>query len=597
MFLKRTVRRKDGKDHQYWSLVENRRVDGGRKVVQRHVLYLGEINSSQQAAWRKTIEIFEDGSSHGRTVALFPEERAPALADETVVRIRLDQLELRRPRQWGACWLACHLYQKLGLDTFWTERLRPSRKGTRWDHVLPTLVAYRLIDPGSEWRLHREWFDKSAMADLLGEDYRLAADDTLYRCLDRLPEHKEALFSHLQQRWKDLFAAEFDVLLYDLTSTYFESEPPFPEGDKRRFGYSRDKRSDCVQVVIALVVTPEGFPLAYEVLSGNTQDRKTLRSFLEKIPKQYGKARRVWVMDRGIPTEEVLQEMRASDPPVQYLVGTPKGHLTKLEKPLAERPWQEVREGVVVKLLPTDHECYVFAQSAARISKERAMRRRQLKWLWRRLPEIRQMKNLQRDELLMKLGAARQQAPSAWRLVALRTPGKDEEINEQTFTWRLRKNKLRQVRRREGRYLLRTNLTEEDPARLWQYYMQLTQVEEAFKNLKGDLALRPIYHQDQDRIEAHIFVSFLAYCLQVTLRRWLRDLAPGLTPRSILEKFGAVQMIDVHLPTTDGRHVILPRYTQPEKELQLLLDQLNLTLPAQPPPRLNSGGRLLPDAP
>jgi transposase len=589
MFLKRTVRRKDGKEHQYWSLVENRRVDGGKKVVQRHVLYLGEINSSQQAAWRKTIEIFEDGSSHRRTVALFPEERAPQLADEQVVRIRLDQLELRRPRQWGACWLACHLYQKLQLDTFWIQRLPPSRKGTRWDQVLQTLVAYRLIDPGSEWRLHREWFDKSAMADLLGEDYRLAVDDTLYRCLDHLHEHKEALFSHLQERWKDLFAAQFDVLLYDLTSTYFESDPPFAEDDKRRFGYSRDKRSDCVQVVIALVVTPEGFPLAYEVLPGNTQDRTTLRSFLEKIEKQYGKARRVWVMDRGIPTEEALAEMRACDPPVQYLVGTPKGHLTKLEKSLADRPWHEVREGVTVKLLPRENECYVFAQSAARISKERAMRQRQLKWLWRRLPEIRQMKKLTRDELLMKLGAARVQAPIAWRLVAVRVPTKDETINEQTFAWRLRKKKLRQVRRREGRYLLRTNLTQEDPTRLWQYYMQLTQVEEAFKNLKGDLALRPIFHQDQSRIEAHIFVSFLAYCLHVTLRRWLRDLAPGLTPRSILEKFAAVQMIDVHLPTTDGRHVILPRYTQPEKELQLLLERLHLTLPEQPPPRITSG--------
>jgi len=596
MFLKRTLRRKDGKEHQYWSLVENRRVDGGRKVVQRHVLYLGEINSSQQAAWRKTVQIFEEGSEEPRTVALFPEERAPELSDEKVVRIRLDQLELRRPRQWGACWLACHLYQKLGLDAFWIDRLRPSRKGTRWDHVLQTLVAYRLIDPGSEWRLHREWFDKSAMADLLGEDYRLAVDDTLYRCLDHLTEHKQALFSHLQQRWKDLFAAQFDVLLYDLTSTYFESDPPFPEGDKRRFGYSRDKRFDCVQVVIALVVTPEGFPLAYEVLPGNTQDRTTLRSFLEKIEQQYGKARRVWVMDRGIPSEEVLQEMRASDPPVQYLVGTPKGQLSKLEKQLAERPWQEARQGVIVKLLPQGKECYVFAQSAARISKERAMRRRQLKWLWRRLPEIRQMKKLTRDELLMKLGAARQQAPSAWRLVAVRAPGKEEEINEQTFAWRLRKKKLRQVRRREGRYLLRTNLTEQDPAKLWQYYMQLAQVEESFKNLKGDLALRPVFHQDQDRIEAHIFVSFLAYCLHVTLRRWLRDLAPGLTPRSILEKFAAVQMIDVHLPTTDGRYVVLPRYTQPERELQLLLERLNLALPEQPPPRITSSGKLAADS-
>jgi transposase len=592
MFLKESTRFKDGKEHVYWSLVENRRVDGGRKVVQRHVLYLGEINSSQQAAWRKTIELFEAGSEQPRTVALFPQERSPEVADDQIVRIRLDALELRRPRQWGACWLASVLYQKLELDVFWGERLRPSRKGTRWDHVLQTLVSYRLIDPGSEWRLHREWFDKSAMADLLGADYRLAVDDTLYRCLDQLLAHKAALFSHLQQRWKDLFAAQFDVLLYDLTSTYFESDPPFAEGDKRRFGYSRDKRFDCVQMVIALVVTPEGLPLGYEVLPGNTLDHQTLRSALEGIEKQYGKARRVWVMDRGIPTEETLTHMRRSDPPVSYLVGTPKGRLSKLEAQLAERPWHQVREGITVKLLPQEGECYVFAQSVARIDKERAMRRRQLKQLWKRLPELRHMKQLTRDALLMKLGAARQQWATAWRLVALRVPKKDEQINEQTFTWRLRKKKLRQVRRREGRYLLRTNLTEEDPTKLWQYYTQLTQVEEAFKNLKGDLALRPVYHQKEDRIEAHIFVAFLAYCLHVTLRRWLRDLAPGLTPRSALEKFAAVQMIDVHLPTTDGRHVILSRYTQPEKELQVLLHQLKLTLPEQPPPRITSAGKL-----
>jgi transposase len=592
MFLKESTRFKDGKEHRYWSLVENRRVAGGRKVVQRHVLYLGEINSSQQAAWRKTIEIFEAGSEQPRTVALFPEARSPEVADEGIVRIRLDQLELRRPRQWGACWLAQVLYQKLELDAFWGERLKPSRKGTRWEQVLQTLVSYRLLAPGSEWRLHREWFDKSAMADLLGADYRLAVDDTLYRCLDQLLAHKAALFSHLQQRWQDLFAAQFDVLLYDLTSTYFESDPPFAEGDKRRYGYSRDKRFDCVQVVIALVVTPEGFPLGYEVLPGNTLDSQTLRSALAGIEKQYGKARRVWIMDRGIPTEEVLTEMRRSDPPVSYLVGTPKGRLSKLEAQLTARPWHQVREGITVKLLPQAGECYVFAQSAARIDKERAMRRRQLKHLWQRLPELRQMKPLTRDALLMKLGAARQQWPTAWRLVALRVPKKDEAIDEQTFTWRLRKKKLRQVRRREGRYLLRTNLTEEDPAKLWQYYTQLTQVEEAFKNLKGDLALRPVYHQREDRVEAHIFVAFLSYCLHVTLHRWLRDLSPGLTPRSVLEKFAAVQMIDVHLPTTDGRHVILPRYTQPEKELQVLLHQLKLTLPEQPPPRITSAGNL-----
>jgi hypothetical protein len=536
MFLRCTNRKKAGKEHHYWSLVENKRVGGGR-VVQRHVLYLGEINDSQQEAWRKSIEIFEEGKARPTTVALFPEERIGPIADASIVRVRLDALVLRRPRQWGACWLSCQLYEKLGLDGFWAKLLPPNRKGTRWDLILQTLVSYRLISPGSEWRLHRDWFEKSAMADLLGGDFGLAELHKLYECLDLLVAHKTALFDHLVSRWKDLFNAKFDVLLYDLTSTYFESDPPFPEEDKRQFGYSRDKRSDCVQVVIALIVTPEGFPLAYEVLSGNTADKTTLREFLKKIETQYGKAERIWVMDRGIPTEEVLTEMRASDPPVRYLVGTPKGRLSQLEQKLTQRPWQKAREGVAGKLLPEAGELYVLAESRDRISKERAMRRRQLKWLWKRLGELKGME-LKRDALLLKLGAAQQRAPSAWRLIKVDAPQ-----NGAPFQFSLRKDKLRAVRKGEGRYLLRTNLAESDPARLWEFYLQLTQVEEAFKNLKGDLALRPIFHQKEGRIEAHIFVAFLAYCLHVTLGRQLRDLAPGLTPRSVLEKFAAVQMI------------------------------------------------------
>jgi transposase len=379
-----------------------------------------------------------------------------------------------------------------------------------------------------------------------------------------------------------LFNASFDVLLYDLTSTYFESHPPFPEGDKRRFGYSRDKRFDCVQVVIALVVTPEGFPLGYEVLAGNTDERATLAEWLKRIEAQYGKARRIWVMDRGIPTEEVLAQMRQSDPPVQYLVGTPKGRLTQYEQALLQKSWQEVRPGVRVKLLSQDQELYVLAESQDRVAKERSMRRRQLKWLWRRLREVQGMK-CQRDELLKKLGAAEHQAPSAWRLVNLVV-----DPQAAAFTYRLDKDKLRIVRRREGRYLLRSNLTASDPAQLWTFYLQLTQVEEAFRNLKGDLAVRPIYHQYQQRIEAHIFLAFLAYCLHVTLGRRLRDLAPGLTPRAVLEKFAAVQMLDVRIPTTDGREVVLTRYTQPERELQLLLHKLKLELPAQPPPKISA---------
>ena len=582
MYLRFARRRKDGKEHRYWSIVESRRCAGGR-VVQRPVLYLGEINDGQREAWCRQIETFDEANGRHRQLALFPAERTvPDYAKGFGVQVRLDAMELHRPRQWGACWLACHLYGQLQLDRFFAPLLPNSREGTNWQHILQTLVCYRLIDPGSEWRLHRQWFEQSAMADLLGEDYALVAKNALYRCLDKLLPHKAALFSHLRARWQDLFAAKFDVLLYDLTSTYFESPPPDDETDKRRHGYSRDKRSDCVQVVIALIVTPEGFPLGYEVLPGNTSDKTTLRDMLQKIDAQYGKANRVWVMDRGIPTEEVLAEMRAADPPVSYLVGTPKGRLSKLEKHLVTLPWQAVREGVDVKFLPQDQELYVLAQSHARINKERAMRRRKLKWLWARLKEIAAM-DLDREELLMKLGAARAKAPAAWRLVDVAVAPEGA-----AFSFTLDRDKLRQGRRREGRYLLRTNLTGKDPAELWRFYIQLVEIEAAFKTMKDDLHLRPIHHQLEHRIEAHIFVAFLAYCLHVTLRARLKPLAPGLTPRAVLDKFAAIQMLDVHFPTTDGRTLILSRYTEITADQKLLARQLKLDLPPQKPPRITA---------
>jgi transposase len=585
MFLRFNRRFKDGKEHRYWNIVESKRCAGG-KTVQRQVLYLGEINDSQREGWCRVIEAFDEEAGRHTQLALFPADRAvPEHTQGYGVQVRLEAMELHRPRQWGACWLACQLYEQLELDRFWARRLPDSREGTCWQHILQTLVCYRLIDPGSEWRLHRLWFEQSAMADLLGADYALAEKNALYRCLDKVLAHKEALFSHLRQRWQDLFGARFDVLLYDLTSTYFESAPPDDAEDKRRYGYSRDKRSDCVQVVIALIVTPEGFPLAYEVLPGNTADCTTLRAFLRKIEAQYGKADRIWVMDRGIPTEEVLAEMRQADPPISYLVGTPKGRLSKLEKALLTLPWQAVREGVDVKLLPQEQELYVLAQSRARIHKERAMRRRKLKWLWARLGQISAM-DLEREELLMKLGAARAKARAAWRLIDIEVAAEGA-----TFSFALNRKKLRQVRRREGRYLLRTNLCGKQPAQLWQFYIQLVEVEAAFKNLKDDLQLRPVYHQLERRIEAHIFVAFLAYCLHVTLRARLRPLAPGLTPRAVLDKLAAVQMLDVHFPTTDGRTLILSRYTELNPDQKLLVKHLSLDLPPQPPPRITAPGK------
>jgi transposase len=592
VFLHCHRRLKNGKEHRYWSITEKVRVRRGQ-WVQRHLLYLGEINDSQKAEWTKVISVFDAQKEQTAELALYPAGQAvPEHAAQYGVQVRLQEFALHRPRQWGACWIGCQMWEQLELDKFWGQRLANSREGTCWQHVLQTLVIYCWIDPGSEWRLHRQWFHDSAMADLLEEDFALAEKDTLYRCLDKILEHRTELFRHLRRKWEDLFQVKFEVLLYDLTSTYFESDPPFGETDKRKFGYSRDKRPDCVQIVIALVVTPEGFPLAYEVMAGNTSDKTTLRDFLKKIEDLHGKAQRIWVMDRGVPTEAVLAEMRANDPPVSYLVGTPKGRLKKYESKLMEQPWKEVREGVEVKLLAETGELYVLAQSRDRVCKERAMRRRQLKGLWKRLQELRG-KELKRDDLMLKLGAAKNLYPSAWRLVKTDIPeGKKKEVVK-NWSYTLLKDKLRQTRRREGRYLLRTNLTDEDPAKLWQFYIQLTEVEAVFKNLKDDLSLRPIFHQLEKRIEAHVFVAFQAYCLHVSLRQRLRWAAPGLTPRSVLEKFSAIQMLDVHFPTTDNRELIFRRYTQPEKDHKMILAQLKWELPPQSPPRITDKGKMV----
>jgi transposase len=541
-------------------------------------------------AWRKTIAVFEDGQVCPRQLALFPADR-PLPEDATdVVQVKLNQLQVKNPRQWGACWLFCELWRQLQLDVFWEDKLLVSRKGTRWLNVLKTLSAYQLIDPGSEWRLHRAWYARSAMGDLLGEDFGLVQKDKLYRCLDRLLEHKQALFSFLRARWQDLFNARFDVLLYDLTSTYFECDPP--EQGKRRYGYSRDKRSDCVQVVIALILTPEGFPLAYEVMPGNTKDSNTLEAFLQSIEQQYGKANRTWVMDRGIPTEATLEGMRRAYPPVAYLVGTPKGRLTQLEKHFLDVPWEKARESIEVKLLDQTGELYVLIKSAKRANKERSMRRRRLKKLWQRLEQL-QTQTLTRDQLLLKIGAAKKEAGRAYGLIDIHLPGTDEPVNGTTFTFSLRKDKLRVARRREGQYLLRSNLTSQDPAALWEQYIRLTEIEQAFRELKGDLALRPIYHQKDSRIEAHIFVAFLAYCVHVTLKQRLKARAPGLTPSAVLEKFKEIQMVDVHLPTTDGRELVLCRYTQPTQDHKILLQALRLTLSPQPPPKITSEGAMM----
>ena len=580
MYLKACKRRKNGKEHRYFTVVESRRLTGG-KVLQRQVLYLGEINDSQQAAWRKTLSVVAGRGQQPQAMSLFPDDRPVPPDALNAVRVRMSEMLLRRPRAFGDCWLACELWRQLQLDRFWGMRLPQGKEDVPWAKVLQLLVVNRLIEPGSEFRVHRHWFGRTAMDELLDVDESVAAKDRLYRCLDRLLDHKDELFRHLQSRWKDLFAVDFDVLLYDLTSTYFEGL--CQQNPKARHGYSRDGRGDCRQVVIALIVTPQGLPLAYEVMPGNTSDRATLRTFLDKIESLYGKARRTWVMDRGIPSEEVLAQMRAEG--VDYLVGTPRGQLSKLEADLAGLPWQKVRDDVEVKLLAKDGEMYVLAKSCARRQKEHAMRRRRLRAMWDGLVKLRQ-RCPSRDELLKAVTLLTHEAGRAAALVAIHLPPEGQPVTPASFRFTLRKDAFRAAWRRDGSYILRGTLRESDPAVLWQRYMLLTEIEAAFKCLKSELAIRPVHHQLEHRVEAHILVAFLGYCLMTTLKLQLSAHAPGLTPRSALEKLSAIQMVDVWLPTTDGRWLVMPRHTQPEPEQQIVLDLLGLSLPAQPPPRI-----------
>jgi transposase len=552
------------------------------------VLYLGELNDSQRRAWERSLLVFDQDNGAACQLSLFPAKGAPAsdspaafapapAREHAHVSVRPDLARVENPRQWGACFLADALYRELRLDEFFAARLGRSREGLDWEKVLRILVIYRLLAPGSEWRLHRHWFATTALRELLGVDESAAQDDTLYRCHDLLLAHKEALFQHLHQRWAEMFGARYDILLYDLTSTYFECDAPDDENDPRKFGYSRDRRSDCVQVVLAMVVTPEGLPLAYEMLPGNTADKTTLAVMLARIQQRYGAARRVWVMDRGVPTEETLAAMRVSKPPIHYLVGTTKARLSRHEAALSERPFAEVREHLRVKNIAHEGETYIYVESAERVNKERSMRRRALRAYLKRLRELTALKRpITRDEMHLRLGKAQEKAGRhAASLVEV------EVTPEGQIKTRFAMRKLREAWRREGRYLLRTNLAETAPETLWVYYMQLVFVEEAFRTLKGELSLRPVHHQLPRRIEAHLFIAFLAYCLHTTLRQKLKAHAGGLTPRVVLEKLATVQLVDVRIPTADGRELLLVRRSELGGEERLLTSLLKLELPEQ----------------
>ena len=580
VFLKTHRIFKDGKEHRYYSLCESLRVSR-RRVLQRTVLHLGELNSTQRERWQRSIEVVaEDGRSHQmRLFAQRDGEQAAAVAPEDVAEVLLSSLVVRRPRAFGACWVGCKLFEQLGLREFWQEALGAEAGAVPWAKVVELLAVNRLIAPRSELSIHEKWFPQTAMATLLDCDTRVAEKDRLYRALDRMVEHKEALEKHLAARWRDLFGASFDVLLYDLTSTYFEGDAA--EVDKARRGYSRDHRPDCKQIILALVVTPEGFPLSYEIFAGNRADVSTLEEMLEAVERKHGRARRVWVFDRGIVSEANLERLRARGG--SYLVGTPRSALKAYQARLLEGEWQSVSAQVDVQLIAEEGETYVLARSRARAQKEGAMRSRVVRGLMRDLIKLRRLLRHGRlkdpDKLLLRVGALQERYPQARRYLKITV----EALN---LRWQWDRAALRLAQSRDGAYLLRTNLQESDPATLWRQYIQLTEVEAVFRALKSDLAIRPIWHFTARRIEGHIMVAFLGYCLWVCLKHKLRAAAPSLTPWQLLDQFGRIVLVEVWFKLRAGGCLCLERITQPEPAQAALIDQLNWPLPQQPPPRI-----------
>lgn len=556
MFLKPHVRDKDGKRHVQYTLTESLRVSR-KRVVQQTVLHLGELNTTQIERWQRTIEaVQEDGRR--RQMRLFTDREGQVpVAAEDVAEVILSSLVVRRPRRFGDCWAGCKLWEELGLEGFWQEALGEQRGEVPWAKVVELLVVNRLCDPRSELYIHEKWFAQTAMDLLLDCDAAVAEKDRLYRALDRMVKHKPALERHLAQRWRDLFGASFDVLLYDLTSTYFEGEA---EGvDKAARGYSRDHRPDCAQLVIALVVTPEGFPLSYEVFEGNRADVSTLEAMLEQVEAKHGLARRIWIFDRGIVSESNLEKLRRRGG--QYVVGTPRHELAAYEKQLLQGSWSQINDSVQVQLIAQEQETYVLARSVDRAKKEEAMRWRQIRGLMRDLIRLRRAVRkgmlVDPDKVLMRLGRLSERWPRAWWYVAA-------DWKDGRLTWHWDRQALRLAAHRDGAYLLRTNLTDRSSEALWTMYVQLTEVEAVFRALKSELAIRPIWHWVGPRVEAHVMVAFLGYCLWVCLKQKLKAAAPGLSPWQLLDQFKRIVQVEVWFKLKAGGAICLPRITQPE---------------------------------
>ena len=575
MFLRPYRVAKDGKDHTYWSLVETVRTPDGPR--QRTVCYLGELNCSAQARWLKTVEVCNEQGGR-RQLKLFPSDVEPPANESDVAQVWVKKIRLERVRQFGNCFLGLELWKRLGLGRFWEVLLDAQPAEVPWSRVAALLAINRLCAPMSELGIEERWYPATALDDLLGFPAGTINDTRLYRCLDRLLPHKTKLERHLKERYGELFGAQFDVLLYDLTSSYVEGQAA--KNPMLQYGYSRDHRSDAKQVVIALIVNPEGFPLSYETFNGDRTDVTTLEAMMRIVERKYGRARRIWVFDRGIVSEENLAALRKRGG--QYLVGTPRAKLKAVERELLEGGWTEVRDEVEAKLVPTPTgtETYVLCRSRARREKERAIRRRfsaRLERALKRLAQqVEQGQLKDRAKMERRLGRIQARHPQVADLYAMSLSERDGRL---ALDWNLIEERRAWREAREGAYLLRTNLEGESAEELWTKYIQLTEAEAAFRALKSELSIRPLFHQIEPRVKAHILVAFLGYALWVTLKHLLRRSHSDLSPARALALLSTLQSADIVLPTTDSRELRLRRITEPSPEQKKLLHQLRIILP------------------
>ena len=584
MFLRRCKRKKNGKQHTYWALVESYRTARGSR--QRVVAYLGELKSNEQTGWAQLGRRL-DGRSRPRR-SLFDPPHYDDPDDEEPVTINLKGVRLERIRDFGDVWLALGLWRLLGLEELLSDLMPEGREEVRWHAVAAILTIGRFCEPSSELHIEDSWYARTALEDLLGVSPDKVHTDRLYAALDRMLIHKEAIEKHLKERLGDLFDLEYDLLLYDVTSTYFEGE--CRGNPMAKHGYSRDSRPDCLQVCIGLIVTDDGMPLGYEVFDGNTHDSRTVETIVMAMESKYGKANRIWVMDRGMVSQDNLRFVRQRGG--SYIVGTPKAMLRQFERYLTDKDWHEVQEGVEVKLVPGPggDELFVLARSVDRRKKERAMHERFIDRMEAALQKLQNSAvsgRLKDIELAhRRLGRIQQRY---WRasggfdvkITAIKNPDGKAPL---TISFKRNKRWSDWAELSEGCYLLRTNLTDVDPKILWKRYIQLTEAEWAFRITKDELVIRPIWHQRPDRVKAHILVCFLAYVLWKSLAQWMRRAGLGDAPRTVLEEFGKIKSGDVVLPArgrnAQGSKMIRLRCVTTADEAQkVLLNRLGLRLP------------------